>query len=91
VVRPEYDDSKESVGSFKYIFVFKGVFYKYCIQYCFICCALDSTVSEDAGIEPRSVATMALAFKRSNNPTLYTYVFTFHSTKISPRSQNSTE
>ncbi len=35
--------------------------------HCFICCLLISTVSEDAGIEPRTVATILLAvirFKR---------------------------
>jgi hypothetical protein len=30
----------------------------YDIQHCFICCLSDSTVSEDAGIEPRTVATI---------------------------------
>jgi len=29
----------------------------YRIKHCFICCHSDSTVSEDAGIEPRTVAT----------------------------------
>ncbi len=38
----------------------------YCIQHCFICRPSDSTVSEDAGIEPRTVATSALAVRRSN-------------------------
>jgi hypothetical protein len=37
------------------------IFYMYFIQHCFICRPLDSTVSEDAGIEPRTVATSALA------------------------------
>jgi hypothetical protein len=32
----------------------------YHIQHCFICRPSDSTVSEDAGIEPRTVATSAL-------------------------------
>ncbi len=32
----------------------------YCIQHCFICLPSDSTVSEDAGIDPRIVATSAL-------------------------------
>ncbi len=41
-------------------------FFMYCIQYCFICRPSDSTVSEDAGIEPRTVATTALAVRRSN-------------------------
>jgi hypothetical protein len=36
----------------------------YCIQHCFICRPLDSTVSEDAGIEPR---TSVLAVRRSNH------------------------
>ncbi len=39
----------------------------YFIQQCFICCPFDSTVSEDAGIEPRTAATFALACKHSNN------------------------
>jgi hypothetical protein len=39
----------------------------YHIQHCFICRPLDSTVSEDAGIEPRTVATTALAVRHSNH------------------------
>jgi hypothetical protein len=35
------------------------------IQHCFICCPSDSTVSEDAGIEPRTVKTTALAARRA--------------------------
>jgi hypothetical protein len=31
--------------------------YMYFIQHCFICRLSDSTVSEDGGIEPRTVAT----------------------------------
>ncbi len=38
----------------------------YDIQHCFICRPSDSTVSEDAGIEPRTVATTALTVRRSN-------------------------
>jgi hypothetical protein len=38
----------------------------YVIQHCFICRPSDSTVSEDAGIEPRTVATLALTVRRSN-------------------------
>jgi hypothetical protein len=34
------------------------------IQHCFICHPSDSTVSEDAGIEFRTVATLALAVRR---------------------------
>jgi hypothetical protein len=35
----------------------------YDIQHCFICRLSDSTVSEDAGIEPRTVAITALAVR----------------------------
>jgi hypothetical protein len=38
--------------------IFLDLFLKYYIQHCFICRPLDSTVSEDAGIEPRTVATL---------------------------------
>ncbi len=34
--------------------------FMYVIQLCFICRPSDSTVSEDAGIEPRTDATLAL-------------------------------
>ncbi len=46
--------------SFFYIF-FEGIFFSYYIQHCFICRPSDSTVSTDAGIEHRTVATDALA------------------------------
>jgi hypothetical protein len=46
-----------------FIYIF---FFMYNIQHCFICRPSDSTVSEDAGIEPRTVATTALAVRRSN-------------------------
>ncbi len=39
----------------------------YCIQHCFVCRPSDSTVSEDAGIKPKIVATMELAVRRSNH------------------------
>jgi len=42
-------------------------FFMYFIQPCFNCRPSDSTVSEDAGIEPRTVATSALPFRRSNH------------------------
>jgi hypothetical protein len=38
----------------------------YDILHCFICRPADSNVSEDAGIEPRTVAFTALAVRRSN-------------------------
>jgi hypothetical protein len=51
---------------------FKGGFFgfflfMYDIQHCFICRPSDFTVSEDAGIESRTVATTALAVRRSNH------------------------
>ncbi len=39
----------------------------YDIQHCFICHPSDSIVSEDPGNEPRTVATTALAGRRSNH------------------------
>ncbi len=35
-----------------------GIFFMFDIQHCLICRPSDSTVSEDAGIEPRTVATL---------------------------------
>ncbi len=47
---------------------FFGLFlFMYDIQHCFICRHSDSTVSEDAGIEPRTGTTTALAVRRSNH------------------------
>jgi hypothetical protein len=45
-------------------FLFSSI---YCIQHCFICRPSDSTVLEDAGIEPRTVATSVLAIRHSNH------------------------
>jgi hypothetical protein len=39
----------------------------YFVQHCFICRPSDLTVSEDACIEPRTVATSVLAVRRSNH------------------------
>jgi hypothetical protein len=39
----------------------------YLVQHCFICSSSESTVSEDAGIELRTAATVTLAIRRSNN------------------------
>jgi hypothetical protein len=49
----------------------RGIFWIFYIfiQNCFICRPSDSTVSEDAGIEQRTVATSALAVRRSNHST----------------------
>ncbi len=47
-------------------FFFLSVYCTY-IQHCFICRPSDSSVSEDAGIAPRTVATSALAAVRRSN------------------------
>ncbi len=49
---------------------FFGFFPMNCIQHCFICLPSDSTASEDAGIEPRTVATSALTIRRSSHTRL---------------------
>jgi hypothetical protein len=41
------------------------IFSSYYIQHCFVCRPSDSTVPTDAGIEPRTVATGALAVRHS--------------------------
>jgi len=45
----------------------KLITFLYFIQHCFICRQSDSTISEDAGIEPRIVATLALSDRRSKH------------------------
>ncbi len=60
----------EGILESKQKFVLKGDyldFFMYNIQHCFICRPSDSTVSDDAGIGPRIVATTALAVRRSNH------------------------
>jgi hypothetical protein len=51
--------------------VIGGSFYDfsklYFIQHCFICLLSDSTVSEDAGIEAKTVETLALAVRHTNH------------------------
>ncbi len=49
---------------------FWDFFSRYCIPHCFICRLSDFTVSEDAGIESRIVATSALAAGRSKHSNL---------------------
>jgi hypothetical protein len=51
------------------------------IQHCFICRPSDSTVSENAGIEPWTVATMALTARRSTIR-LYTTLLLLLSVRI---------
>ncbi len=43
---------------------FFWVLFEYFFQHCFICRPSDYTVSEDAGIEPRTVATSAMAVRQ---------------------------
>jgi hypothetical protein len=52
-----------------FFYSFGGIFnfFSYNIQHCFICRPSDFTVPTDAGIEPRTVATVALAVRRSNH------------------------
>jgi hypothetical protein len=52
---------------FYFFYFFLYFFFSYYIQHCFICRPSDSTVPTDAGIEPRTVATGALAVRRSNH------------------------
>jgi len=42
-------------------------FFHFFIQHCFTCHLSESTVSEDAGIQPRTVATTGLAVRRYNH------------------------
>ncbi len=44
-----------------------AIFFFFIIQHCFFCSPLDFTVSVEAGIEPRTVASFALAARRSNH------------------------
>jgi hypothetical protein len=58
------------IVTFRFSFRFSILFFIFCsyyIQHCFICRPSDSTVPTDAGIEPRTVATGALAVRRSNH------------------------
>ncbi len=47
--------------------IFGFFLFMYVIQHCFICCPSESTVSEDAGIEPRTVAILAWTARRCNH------------------------
>ncbi len=54
-------------------------------QHCFICRPSDSTVSEEAGIEPRTVATLALTARRS----IHQARSYLHSARSNPHSARS--
>ncbi len=63
------------------------------IQHCFFSRPSDSTVSEDAGIEPRTVAASTLAVRRSNHsagshPLSRLYLIQ-HSARSHPQDHNS--
>ncbi len=62
---------------------FRGIFFmisKYFIQHCFICRPSDFTLPEDAGSEPRTVSTLALAVRRSNlSAKSHLHLFSFQS------------
>ncbi len=51
--------SQVSFFSLPSLFLF--LFFHYCIQNCFVCHPSESTVFEDAGIEPRTVASHGLS------------------------------
>ncbi len=55
------------------------MFFVYFIHHCFMCRPSDSIVSEDAGIEPRTVATSALAVRRSNHKETNFFVISIYS------------
>ncbi len=55
--------NSSNLGSVKFLDFFS---FMYDIQECFICRPSHSTVSEDAGIEPRTVATTESTVRRSN-------------------------
>ncbi len=68
IAAPNKTDMSWSYTWNKYSFFLKVDFFDfvmYDIQHCFICRPSDSPVSEDAGIEPRTVATTALAVRRT--------------------------
>jgi hypothetical protein len=47
----------------------------YFVQHCFICRPSDSTVSEDVGIEPRTVATVRRSSHSATSHLIYIYHF----------------
>ncbi len=62
----EADENSRRMSAFAYRWEKRNYFFvsMYYIQHCFICRPSDSNVSEDAGFEPRTVATSALAVRR---------------------------
>ncbi len=76
------------IAVFIFVYQLRGEFFQYFIQHCFICLPSDSTVSEDAGIEPRTVATSALTVRRSNYSARY-LPHSARSARAHPRSARS--
>jgi hypothetical protein len=66
-VKPSFKCKKKQKIKKKHGDFLDFFFSMYCIQHWFICRPSDSTVSEDAGIEPLTVATSALTVRRSNH------------------------
>jgi hypothetical protein len=62
-----YCPSSQRMFFFKYFLGDFFYLFSYYIHHSFICRPTDSTVPTDAGIEPRTVATDALAVRRSNH------------------------
>jgi hypothetical protein len=61
---------KTKLDFFSFFFDFPAILvsiFKYYIQHCFTRRPADSTVSEDAGNDPKTVATFALAVSRSSH------------------------
>ncbi len=54
------------------------------IQHCFICLPSDSTVSKDAGIEPKTFATLALTARRSITTRLLDFIHSARSQPLDP-------
>jgi hypothetical protein len=65
-----------TITSYGEIIFFISYFFehiKYLIQHCFIARPSNSTVLDDAGIEPRTVETLALTIRRSNHSAIAAY------------------
>jgi hypothetical protein len=79
---PPRTDFKSSVVKAKGICLLFMLFFKYFIQNLFIWRPSDSTVSADAGTEPKTVAILALAFRRSYHSPRLHYMWRNHSCRI---------
>jgi hypothetical protein len=66
-MQPAYCDPSTKFVEKNFFWGEGGFFILYRTQHCFICRLSDSAVPTDAGIEPRTVATAALAVRRSKH------------------------